>query len=467
MELTAEQLAAVDGLNKWVKDTSPDASMMAVLSGYAGTGKTTALKFFLDRYKYKVAISAPTHKAVYVASTILGRKGQTLHSLHGLRPDVNLMQFDIDNIQFNPLGTATIDQYKLVIIDEAAMIPKSVLELNAQRAELFNVKILFVGDPLQLPPVGELAGAAFNLPTSFKLTTVMRQHKENPVGYVMELLRNDILNNRSYDAVNYMLSKPINIVKIDDVVSGYAVLSKPNFTAKLLDDFPRVKQGKSIMFMAHTNETVINTNSYIRNNLIRSNVILATGDLLTANINTYDEFQQVILTNSSDYLVDTVERAESDYDFPIYVVNLRNKLTNALIPPVKIVDHFDEKGFTRYKELLRLFRNTALNTRNGRERGRKWYEYFKFKSTYLQMVQLTLDGKKLDRDISYGYATTVHKAQGSTYDIGYINLKEIVLTKKGTFRKNNKYQPHAIAQANRLLYVALSRAREKSILLWL
>ena len=466
MELTVEQKRVVKDLNKWVNDESPNAPMMAVLSGYAGTGKTTALKTFLAGYKKRVAVSAPTHKAVYVASTILGRKGQTLHSLHGLRPDVNLAKFDIDNIQFNPLGTATIDLYKLVIIDEAPMINKGVLELNAQRAELFNVKILFVGDALQLPPVGEVEGAAFKLPTQFKLTTVMRQHEENPVGYVMELLRNDIKNNSTYDAVNYMLKHPINTLKIDGVVSGYAILSKANFTDKLLDDFPRVKQGKDIMFMSFTNETVIDTNSYIRNNLIRSNLIVAEGDMLTSNINTYDEFQQVVLTNSSDYIVDSVEQIISDYDFEIFVVNLRNRLTNAIVPPIKIVDHTNEKGFERYKELLRVFRNDALNTR-GRARGAKWYAYFTFKSTYLQMIQLTLDGKKLDRDISYGYATTIHKAQGSTYDIGYINLKEIVLTKKGTFRKNNKYQPHAIAQANRLLYVALSRAREKSILLWL
>lgn len=142
-KLTTEQSTTVNGLLDWANDL--DSDLMAVLKGFAGTGKTTVLKYFLERYKHKVAVTAPTHKAVEVASKILNRRGQTLHKLHGLKPNTNLAKFDIDNIKFDPIGEATISNFSLIIIDEASMINKGLAGLNESRAKLHQVKILFVG----------------------------------------------------------------------------------------------------------------------------------------------------------------------------------------------------------------------------------------------------------------------------------------------------------------------------------
>ena len=72
------------------------------------------------------------------------------------------------------------------------------------------------------------------------------------------------------------------------------------------------------------------------------------------------------------------------------------------------------------------------------ERKKKWGQYFDFKNHVLDI-----------RDI---YASTVHSAQGSTYNNVYIDLKDLfICTKK--------------EELARLLYVAVSRAKNNIYLI--
>ena len=466
MKLTKSQKIGLEKILNWVND---DKSVRTItLSGFAGTGKTTLLKFFLEKYRYRVAVTAPTHKAVSVISNILNRPGVTLHSLHGLRPNVNLATFDINNVQFDPLGEPKLEKYSLIIVDEASMINAGLYALNEQRAETFNVRIIYMGDELQLPPVGERLSKVFLTKNIITLNEVVRQEKENPISTLLELVRQDIRNNSTYLCINYILQNPINIKVLEDGEKhGYALLSREQFNDKLLDEFPSVMLGKQIKYYAYTNENVMEVNSYIRNNLIKSSDIITKGDLLISNVNTYDEYQAILLSNSSEYKVESVEYMESDYGFNIYVCDLIDVVTNKLINAVKIVDHKDTKSWKVYSDVLKQFYNNAINS-DGKNRGRNWRNYYGFKTQYLQMMRLSMGrNKHIERDLNYGYATTIHKAQGDTVDISYINLKDVALTKDNEYRKNNHYNRNNIEFINRLIYVALSRARYKTILLWI
>lgn len=467
MKLTKDQKLGLDWLNKWVESNEP----IATLSGFAGTGKTTLIDSFLKSYTKRVAVTAPTHKAVSVISKILDRTGKTLHSLHGLRPNTNLATFDIDNVQFDPMGKPEIQDYSLIIIDECSMINSGLLALNNERAKLFNVKVLFVGDSYQLPPIGERLSAVFQIDNIFRLTTVVRQAKNNPINTILELVRQDIDNNSTYLAVNHILKNPIAIKELSDGDKhGYALLGKEQFNEKLLIEFPSVFNGKDIRYIAYENENVIEVNNYIRNHLINSSDILTVGDILTANSNTYDEFQSILISNSSDYEVISVEKRDSDYGFEVFIVDLKDLTTNALIPTVRVVNH-KSKSWKIYKEILHTFYFNAIQATN-KTRGIKWRDYYNFKTKYLQMLKIDFGKRKIvDRDLSYGYAITAHKSQGSSYDISFINMRSLVLqTKWGSdelvFIKNTDRRPFAIEYANKLLYVAISRAKIKNILLW-
>ena len=147
--LTNGQETALELMHKWFKSNSP----VFCLSGRAGTGKTFVINHFLNSVNTNVCVTAPTHKAVRVIESMTGRKGKTLHSLHGLRPNVNLDTFDLNNPQFDALATPVMQNYKLIVCDECGMINSGLHSLNLKRAIDMNVKILYVGDQNQLPPV--------------------------------------------------------------------------------------------------------------------------------------------------------------------------------------------------------------------------------------------------------------------------------------------------------------------------
>ena len=65
----------------------------------------------------------------------------------------------------------------------------------------------------------------------------------------------------------------------------------------------------------------------------------------------------------------------------------------------------------------------------------------------------------IDKDIDYGYAMTTHKTQGSTFDNVAIDLTNIVFLQTRFGRKEVD-----IDIRNKLIYVALSRAKNSVIL---
>ncbi|QKF94165.1 UvrD-like helicase [Fadolivirus algeromassiliense] len=166
------------------------------LYGYAGTGKTTTITKLIHYLLYKnyinsIVFTAPTNKAVNVIkskfrtdlddlvrlklkSTIenseslddildkLEEKGfkvnfLTIHKLLNFQND-----FDVEGERVFIKGDkASLDNYDLVIVDESSMIPFQIIMYLMEEAHRRNIvstripKILFIGDPAQLPPVNE------------------------------------------------------------------------------------------------------------------------------------------------------------------------------------------------------------------------------------------------------------------------------------------------------------------------
>lgn len=134
---------AVDSITKWMDDPLGQAEFK--LGGYAGTGKTTVIKFLLAslRHKYSIVVCAFTGKAVHV----LGKKhvmAQTMHSLM-----YNVIPQSDGTIKFEKKAFLEADP-DLIIVDESSMISTDLYRDLLS----FNRRYLFVGDPGQLEPVG-------------------------------------------------------------------------------------------------------------------------------------------------------------------------------------------------------------------------------------------------------------------------------------------------------------------------
>lgn len=122
------------------------------ITGKAGTGKSTLLKYFIETTRKEVAVLAPTG----VAAVNIG--GQTLHSFFGFRPDVT---FDKIKKIRNEDIREMYEVVETIIIDEVSMLRADILDcvdkflrLNCKGNKPFGGKqMVFFGDLYQLPPV--------------------------------------------------------------------------------------------------------------------------------------------------------------------------------------------------------------------------------------------------------------------------------------------------------------------------
>ncbi len=122
------------------------------LTGRAGTGKSTLLKYFRTKTKKKFVVLAPTGVAA------LNVKGQTIHSFFGFHPKIEVRlvrKVHHDKLDFfEKIETIVIDEISMVRADLLDCVDQA-LRLNRGRPdEAFGgVQMIFIGDLFQLPPV--------------------------------------------------------------------------------------------------------------------------------------------------------------------------------------------------------------------------------------------------------------------------------------------------------------------------
>ena len=122
------------------------------VTGNAGTGKTTFLRYYLTRAQKKTVVLAPTGVAA------LNAGGETIHSFFKFKPDITMSK-----IKKKKLNDKSIyKNVETIIIDEASMLRCDLLDCvdkflrlnrDAYNEPFGGVQMVFIGDLKQLPPV--------------------------------------------------------------------------------------------------------------------------------------------------------------------------------------------------------------------------------------------------------------------------------------------------------------------------
>ncbi len=146
IELNQQFVAALELMN--------DSTTNVFITGKAGTGKSTLLTYFREHTKLQVTVLAPTGVAA------VNVRGQTIHSFFGFKPDITVETVQRDYKHRNKKGL--FKKLEAIVIDEISVVRADLLDCVDTLLKMHGknpgvafggVKMIFIGDLYQLPPV--------------------------------------------------------------------------------------------------------------------------------------------------------------------------------------------------------------------------------------------------------------------------------------------------------------------------
>ena len=201
MELTEKQKKGLETIltryNLGLKYTT--------ISGYAGTGKSTLVKFAIAALgvrEDRVAYATFTGKA----AEVLRKKGNTgACTLHKLLYD----HFPKPGGGFIRKPKTSLD-YDVVVVDEVSMAPKSMIDMLLSH----RVYVIFLGDPFQLPQINKDESHDILENAHIFLDEVMRQAAESEIIQISMKIRNG-------EPIDFMKGKEVIIIPKSELVEGH------------------------------------------------------------------------------------------------------------------------------------------------------------------------------------------------------------------------------------------------------
>ena len=380
-----------------------------ILTGSPGMGKS-----FLTNYIHQMAVgrsmkcilSATTNKATAVIRDFSGTDAYTIHKVLNLRVHVDYVKNQTSLVSTN--GDKFLDQYlfldKLLIIDEASMIDAALKEKIDETLDKYpRLKILYVGDKNQVPPVNSENMPVFssNIPRS-ELTTCHRQKEGSTIIPTATALKK-IISDSEFRINRLAASNDIILLDKQEFLGQMEAHFK---AAVLLNDPNHVKA------LAYTNNTVNEFNKLIRQ-YFYTGKHYQEGEILVAN-KAYIPNEDVMLNNEE------FAKVVSD-EFEVYEELDCRKLTLTKLG--------SEKQFTAY----------TTNQVGKKAQIRKQLIAEKRYNRLRTFMESFIDVRPV-------YSSTIHKAQGSTFGNVFLHLEDLG-------KCPNYYD------IPRLVYVALTRAQ--------
>ncbi len=445
-DFTPSQQNLINGLSDFL--ISDKGELVLLIKGFAGTGKTSIMKSFVDvlkEFSIPVKLMAPTGRAAKVLSGYVGIPAFTIHrTIYRQKQAISVNgNFELN---FNKLKNC------IFIVDEASMIANYSHEntifgsgslLNDLLEFVFssgnNSKLIIIGDSAQLPPVGVEESPALNsyeLETmgmevmEYTLTDVVRQEADSGILHNATLLRQKLEQD---DHNNYPSIRLNNFPDINRITGG-----------DLIEELSICQDRYGIedtIVICRSNKRANLYNKGVRGSILFREEEITNGDLLMIVKNNYYWLKEnkniEFIANGDIAEVIRITGYEELYG---------KRFANVIL---RLIDYKETEIDTKI----------LLNTLDSESAGMPKAEQETFYNAVLEDYrELTIAKKRYDAmrenpyfnalQVKFAYALTTHKAQGGQWkavfiDQGFIPEEQI----------DRSYI--------RWLYTAITRATEK------
>jgi exodeoxyribonuclease-5 len=400
---------------------------MLIVAGYAGTGKTTTLSAYVEllaEFKMKAVLLAPTGRAAKVFSAYSGKPAYTIHKkIYRQRSSKDgFGKFVLDK----NLHTRTV-----FIVDEASMIANHKAEgsvfgsgylLDDLVEYVYNgkaCKLILVGDPAQLPPVGldvspalDITGMSRFSDTIFRenLTEVVRQKSESGILFnatgLRKKLDHDDFGMPLFHTGDFRDIRRISGEELIDAIS---------------DSYDKYGVEETIV-INRSNKRANGFNKGIRSSILWREDELVPGDLLMVVKNNYfwlkEELDFDFIANGDIIEVLKILKYQDlyGYRFADCLVKLIDYGIELEVKLMLDVLHEEAPALTGEKNREMFY--TILEDYADLKPRKKQYEGVRG-NAYFNAIQ-----------VKYAYAVTCHKSQGGQWksvfiDQGYISKERI------------------------------------------
>ncbi len=461
-EPTATQMHAMKALAMMMNSVKPRPTL--IINGFAGTGKTTLMKAFCDMLSetgQNMVLMAPTGRSAKVLAAYTGRKAGTIHrTIYRQESAVDANNFE-----------RTYNKWRetVFIVDEASMIGDTQNAYNetVQWGEgrlledlmefVFSqegARLVLVGDPDQLPPIGLERAPALD-PEYVKrfgvtlgrvwLTDVVRQGEESLI------LRNAMRLREIIDGEEEEVGRPQmeSDEKRDlEMVGGEELLEK-------LEDAYRLYGPNETIIVTRSNKRATQYNLAIRSQSLYYDELLTAGDKLIVTKNNYLWGEKAgcgFIANGDIVEVVKIYRYEEMYGLRFADVSIRLVEKNDIDIDCKIVLDFLTADVKEYNELSGSVIMQSTQEIQAKLEGSVAEDYAEYTNKRNKAEDMRKDVWLNALQVRYAYALTCHKAQGGQWSAVFIDTGYV-----------DEEQPNG--GLCKWLYTAITRAKEKVYLI--
>jgi exodeoxyribonuclease-5 len=432
MQLTQGQETAIAAI-RGLQNDFPNGGGVCVINGYAGTGKTTALKTLAE--EEALLVLAPTGKAALRVREAAGvQDARTVHRwLYKALENTKTGEISFESRERDEIE---VPANKTVFVDEASMVSLQMFKDLWKAAQTLGLNLVFIGDGFQLPPVEldptkkswNMMGPDAPCHVRVQMTEIVRQALESPIIRASMELR-DLRS--SLDC----LGTDIPVISMDQVVPE---------AVRIFND--------GGVTLCHRNVTRHALNAQIRAALGYEPETIQRGEPLLALFNNYT----VEAYNGEILSVDSTPSMVGERLYPVRD-RYSNEALNMAFYRIKIRTWTGEhRVLVADREVFGT--NGKVSSGAIRKAGKELSRNLKIKELeeisggWIDPVKRKGVIPEPVLNANFGYCLTTHKSQGSDWP-------EVLVLLEDSIRLHTE-------DGRKFAYTALTRAKEKVKVCW-